>query len=1081
MFATRKVDIQRKGKMSTEFEQNKTASRTVEWLGPFCFIAALVLYLATLSSGAYPGVSAKTVADYTGISPFMPLLHPLYWGFAQLLNAIPTGSAAAKLNIFSALCGALDVWLVYEIIRRIKHNRTTEERRASVNRDWARRASGLVGAAFLATAIPFWMVSTRAHTAAFDMLIVLFLVRQLQKYQEDGRVFRFYIVTLGVGLGLAEFPTMLLLALPFLVALFYQMWIKEMFVKKRKKQRSPFWMWFLRAIGMMAIGVLPILIIAWIYKSTPAYDWRDFSSFFKLLIHVARRYFQELGGSTNQIGWLLVSLVSFVPCIAVLVQKKEQGRDKILGSYFFHLVLAAIGIVIIFNIHVSPWALYGNTLLLVTPYLFMAVWIGYVSGYWFTLFFQRHWGRSQGPVSRSLQKVGTWMLLPLYMAIIVAAVVLNLPVCDGGNAAPVQRLAQDVAENMGEKEWLISNGIMDDMIQLAAESNGLEISLINPRLGASKAYLRYLSTKLESPRMKGLALLGLSPLLKEWFSEHPAYVEEKVAVLANPDIWLASGYSAVPTGILYAGTQKEDISSLLIDISKAENLWKPYLKDSEERDSWPKPIAPRNRLALRHISKNANNLGFAYQEAGKEKDAIQAYKTAFKVENKNVSALLNIASLADETELADSDKWHDELEAQVDDVGRKLNSWNLSYQYGYVYEPMTYVNRGLVWAMSGKPNLGISEIERAIALGGHGEHLKVLLAGMYFMQEEATKSEDIYLEILKDNPESIKAIRGLLRINVRRGNFDIARGYINRLEEVGYDPVETRIEEAILESIAGDKEQAKELLKDILKEEPDSLKAWTMLALIAVEQNDRDLQEKCLKQFRKRDKKIPRTLLMAMAQVALTQRETSVARKYIEQLLDRYPQNEELLEWQLRIDVYEFNREAARKSVEKLMAVNPKNGFANYILGTLHIYREQYALAEPPLRVSVEQKRDVKRLNTLAYTLYVREKDEEAMKLVKEAFEIDDRHGPAWDTYAMLLYRKGEYDKAMKAIQRAIDFMPEHPEVQFHLAQLYEKQGEYQKARDILEELLLHPSRYSLTIYENAREMANRIRDKSQY
>lgn len=1068
--------------MNTEFDNNKRPKPNTgpeNRIGPLLFLGAMILYLATLSRGPYPGISAKLIADHTGVSPFMPLLHPLWWCFAQVVKAIPIGTIAIRMNIFSAVCGATATWFVYEIVSRIQHDRTTEENHAKFNKNAIQIASGLFAAAFFATAIPIWIVSTRAHTASFDILIILFLVRQLQKFAKDAAKWRFYVIAIGIGLGIMEFPTMLLLAFPFLIALFYQMWINEYFVKKRKGQRSAFWPRLVKVVILIGIGALPLLLVAWIFTTTPAYEWRDFPNFYQLLVHIARQYFEELGGSTSQIGWLLVSLVSFIPCIAVMIRKKEHGRDKIRGSYFFHFVLAAIGIVIIFNIYVSPWALYGSNLILVTPYLFMAVWIGYTAGYWFALFTQRQWGHDQGRIGRTLQMTVKWILIPGYPLLIIAAIAMNLPICNGANAKPVQTLARDVVANMEGRKWLISNGVLDDLITLSAEAQGKEISVINPRLGASKPYLRYLSTRFANPRLKGLALLGLSPLIQEWFTDHREYVEDNVAILSNPDIWLASNYRIVPNGTLYLGSAATNSALRLPDLESNREVWEQHIFTDDERD-WPKVIEGWNTLATRHVSKVANNFGFTLQEEGQTDQALQAYEIAHTISPKNISALLNIVSVADKKESADAEEWHRKLDERVENLGRKLNSWNLSYQYGYVYQPMTYVNRGLVWAMSGKPNLGISEIKRAIALGGHGEHLKVLLAGMYFMQEQANKSEEIYTEILKDNPDSVEAIRGLMRIHVRRGNFDIARGYLRRLEESGYDHAKVKIEEAILESVAGNKDRAKEVLKDLLDEDSGNLKAWTMLALIAVEQNDVDLQEKCLKQFRKEDREIPRELLMAMTQVALTQRETATARRHIEKLLERYPRNEEFLEWRLRIDVYEFNREEAVKSVERLMAVNPKNGFANFILGTLHIYREQYALAAPPLRVSVEQKRDVKRLNTLAYTLYILGNYEQATTLAEEALKVDDRHGPAWDTYAMLLYQRGDYDEAMKAIQRALDFMGDNPEVRFHLAQVYEKQGEYQKAKDILEELLLHPSQLPMTVYEEVRETANRVREKVQ-
>jgi len=60
-------------------------------LGLVCGLAAAALYIWTISPGAFPGDSAKYVADYSGVSPFLPILHPLWWGLVRLAAAIPLG------------------------------------------------------------------------------------------------------------------------------------------------------------------------------------------------------------------------------------------------------------------------------------------------------------------------------------------------------------------------------------------------------------------------------------------------------------------------------------------------------------------------------------------------------------------------------------------------------------------------------------------------------------------------------------------------------------------------------------------------------------------------------------------------------------------------------------------------------------------------------------------------------------------------------------------------------------------------------------------------------------------------------
>ncbi|MFH1184545.1 MAG: DUF2723 domain-containing protein, partial [Chloroflexota bacterium] len=149
------------------------------WLGPTLFALAFVLYCFTLSPGAFPGESARLIVQHSGLDPFPPMSHPLWSGVVRLIGLLPLGSLALRLNLFSALCGAGVVWLVYRLTTRIPRDRTFEEIDCAFSARRVKSFSGTVAALILAACVPFWLVSTRAHTAAFDLLLLLWAVHLL--------------------------------------------------------------------------------------------------------------------------------------------------------------------------------------------------------------------------------------------------------------------------------------------------------------------------------------------------------------------------------------------------------------------------------------------------------------------------------------------------------------------------------------------------------------------------------------------------------------------------------------------------------------------------------------------------------------------------------------------------------------------------------------------------------------------------------------------------------------------------------------------------------------------------------------
>jgi len=80
-----------------------------------CGILAFLVYLATLSPGVYPGQSAQLMAIGAGVEPMVAPTHPLWFPIVAWLGRLEFLSLPVRLNLFSALCGALAVMLLYRL------------------------------------------------------------------------------------------------------------------------------------------------------------------------------------------------------------------------------------------------------------------------------------------------------------------------------------------------------------------------------------------------------------------------------------------------------------------------------------------------------------------------------------------------------------------------------------------------------------------------------------------------------------------------------------------------------------------------------------------------------------------------------------------------------------------------------------------------------------------------------------------------------------------------------------------------------------------------------------------------------
>ncbi|HPF98605.1 MAG TPA: tetratricopeptide repeat protein [Kiritimatiellia bacterium] len=1029
--------------------------------GVWLFALSLVVYLLTLSRTAAPGESARLMVQHLGLDPFPPMSHPLYFLAVRLLGVIPIFDIALRLNFFSALCGAGAVWLLYGIVSRIPHNRTAEEVESRFPADAPATISGLVAGLYLALCVPFWIVSTRAHTAAFDVFLLLLSVRLLMSFQETGKSSHLNAFVLLYGLATTEFATFIVLA-PFMAfVLALAMWRTKTLTAGTVT----------RCVLLYVLGLSVYFIHAWLYRLHPAYEWRAFNSYFMVLWFIWREQYRTIMFSMPQIGWLMVLLVSVIPWMIVVGSpKRAMTRSTVYGSQFLHALLSILSVLVMFNIPIAPWPLLHFRPLLVTPYVIMACWTGYLVGYWYIILAQR--SRFDARSASILRGVGRALLIPMLLVLFAASAVLNVKAADGRTGRALTDFADAVVERLGGRTWLLSNGVLDDLIVLSAHEQNVPVHVINMGQGLG-AYLRYVASLLDDTRLRGLAQVGMIPLVSEWMSR-PG-VENELAVLAASDLWFGGNKVPIPAEVLFLGAPSATLPDPEAALSQHEKFWNTCgaeLKASAASDS---AVSDWSRWALGHISKVANNLGVALEDSGRNDLAFEAYHQARELDTNNVSALLNMVSVAQR----DSRPELEELKTEFDDFSGRLRSrlriWSLAQTYGYVRNPEAFVNRGWAWAMSGKPNMAISEMQRAVAMGANKELASLAMASFYLMQGMKDEPGDLYGKVLEDNPENPTALVGLLDVAMRKGDFDSARATIAKLKEIGAPTALIRLREAMVEVLSGDIAAGKATLQKLVEEDPKNLSAWTLLAAVASEDNDEKTVNRCLSVLTPAATESPQ-ILLTLSQLALAQRDFDGARKHLDNVLRIQPNNRTALEWLLQLDVTQGVRQKAEEHVERLLTLDPHNALANYILGSIQFSRQEYELAESSYRASLQKQRSADALNDLAWLLLLKGRYEESLALAREAVVVNDRHMAAWDTLGMVLLKLEKADEAQAAIQKALSFRPEDPQFNLHMAQVYEKRGMKEEALRLADPLLARPGQLRPESYDELRNLVKRLR-----
>ena len=1032
-------------------------------IGPSLFGLSLIVYLLTLCRGVFPGESARLTVQYTGLDFFSPMTHFIWGLFVTLLQKLPVFPLAIKLNAFSAVCGAGAVWLLYLIVSRIPHNRTSEELEVEIPPLPVQRLSGVTAALVFAFCIPFWVVSTRAHTASFDVMFLLYTVYLLFRFAETKKNTTLYLFSFLYGLGVTEFATFIVFA-PFMgLWIFYFLWKEGMLLARI----------LVLAVLCSIAGLFPYILGAWQFQQTPAYELRNFTNLFEVVWYTWVEQGHTVRRSLPQVGWLLIIMTTLAPWLIVVAFPKRTifARSAVRSSYLLHILLGILAVAVLFNAHISPWPLTQFRPLLVMPYVLIAMWVGYLAGYGYIMASKSN--RLHGRSAHRFQRLIRAAYVPSILALLAVSAVMNLSSANGRSSDGLNVFARRIVDSLGGRHWLVTNGQFDDLITIAAYEKGIPVTLLNTSLGMSDGYLKLVSKSFDNPRLQGLLQVGLKPFLDEWLAGD-GEVSRDVAVLSDPDIWMAAGKTPVPHRLVFFCSETgtvTDAESWVVDQSLFLGETAQLLKQQLGRN---KILANAYQIALTHVGKCANNTGVFLEDMGEKNQAFQAYVQARAMDTNNISSLLNALSLAQRDSLPEAKALNEEFDRVLKNMHSKLRLWALSYYFGYVRHPEALAERGLAWAMSGRPGVAVREMQKAITMGAGKQRAELAIANFYFMQDKDLESEQVLDSLLKENPENQSALLGLARVSMRKADYESARLYLGRLKDSGAPESVVELEEALGELLAGNASTAKKLVEKLIEKEPKNLRAWVLLAFIANGENDTKTLDRCLGTLV--DVAKGPTVLLTLAQIEMTRGNYMVARRYINEAVRIRPNDKQALEWLLQIDVAESKRSLAEEHLERLIYLDPNNAYGNMILGSLQYARQEFELAETSYRTSLETKRSSQALNDLAWILQIKGKLDEAEKLIRECIQINERNPGAWDTLGVVLMKVGRLDEAQTAMQHALSLQPGNPQFILHMAQLYDLRGLKQEALKLAEPLLVRPSEFEPSAFEDLRDLTRRLR-----
>lgn len=571
-------------------------------------------------------------------------------------------------------------------------------------------------------------------------------------------------------------------------------------------------------------------------------------------------------------------------------------------------------------------------------------------------------------------------------------------------------------------------------------------------------------------------------MLQEWLKAGEN-VTSKVAVESLPDLLTGLGIKAVPYGVIFHAKKEITADYLKSVCDYNKNMWNkelPLIRRASEKWKNEKTANFVEYVFSRNISMLANNMGVLLEDAGMPQEAFDFYTIALKYNPENISALLNIALFMNKAGEGFSDRIDDETKMRIADIEKnarfRFDAWSLSRTHGYVKYPEEYLKRGWIWVLSGQPGLAVSGMKKAIETSSEEmrEPVAEMIAGLMLLRQRDDASAEIYEKMLKDNPHNAKALLGMARIMLRKGDYNKADEYIKKAEESGISIKEIALERAVLLFVAGKMGEARIILQELLDMEPANVRAMGLLAEILLAQDDQIGLMECVNAIQRIERKSP-LAYMLKGRLAWRQGDWTSAYKNFQEVLRLEPYNLPALEWILRLDVLQKRREYAKQHAKQMLNFKQDHFLANYIMGSISLAEGDLDAAEMFLRRSLQTRKDPVILNDLAWTLQKKDLLDEAEKSIREALEINPKLSTGWDTLGVILMKKGMLSEAEDAVNKSLAIYQGDPAVFLHLVQLLFRSGKIAEAKKTAEMLMQKRHHLSFEAQREFKEILNKL------
>ena len=437
----------------------------------------------------------------------------------------------------------------------------------------------------------------------------------------------------------------------------------------------------------------------------------------------------------------------------------------------------------------------------------------------------------------------------------------------------------------------------------------------------------------------------------------------------------------------------------------------------------------------KHPQDSAGHLlyGTALIAAGQRDKARAEYSEAYKLDPKNVGALLSLGSL-------------DSLEGHYADAAGR-------YETVLKADPKNAVAmtaRGQLAARQGDKAGAVKWFKQAIGAAPKSPTAYIALVVVYSENgqfDEAVGTASQLLAVYPDNPAALNAL-GAAQMNA--GHLDQALKSLQQATKLAPQVPLYRTNLARAQILNKDTKAAADNLDKVIAADPGQPTAVALRAFMKLHDNDLPGAVAMAQALQKQSATKAAGLVLEGDLYMAGKSWNKAAQAYAQGLKITYEQP-------LVIKRFQALSEGGAKEPERVLrdwlAKHPDDATTRLLLAQYYLDHTQNALAASEYeQVLKAYPTHVGALNNLAW-IYAKQHDPKALALAERAYKLAPQSSGVADTYAWALIADNQPKIALPILEKAAKAAPKVPEIQYHLAVAQARTGDEAGARSTLEAL----------------------------